>query len=40
MDVFDILTLVCGLALFLFGMNVMSDSLKKSAGNKLKVTLG
>ncbi|MBO4428805.1 MAG: Na/Pi cotransporter family protein, partial [Clostridia bacterium] len=40
MSVFDILTLICGLALFLFGMNVMSDSLKKSAGNKLKTTLG
>ncbi|MBO4354142.1 MAG: Na/Pi cotransporter family protein [Clostridia bacterium] len=40
MDVFDILTLICGLSLFLFGMNVMSDSLKKSAGNKLKATLG
>ncbi len=40
MDIFDILALICGLSLFLFGMNVMSDSLKKSAGNKLKVTLG
>lgn len=40
MDIFDILTLICGLSLFLFGMNVMSGSLKKSAGNKLKATLG
>ena len=40
MNVFDILSLVCGLSLFLFGMNVMSDSLKRSAGNKLKTTLG
>ena len=40
MDIFDILTLICGLSLFLFGMNVMSSSLKKSAGNKLKATLG
>ena len=36
MDVFDILNLLCGLALFLFGMNIMGNSLKKSAGNKLK----
>lgn len=40
MDIFDFLTLICGLSLFLFGMNVMSSSLKKSAGNKLKATLG
>lgn len=40
MDIFDILTLICGLSLFLFGMNVMSNSLKKSAGNKLKALLG
>lgn len=40
MDIFDILTLICGLSLFLFGMNVMSSSLKKSAGNKLKALLG
>jgi len=40
MDIFDILALICGMSLFLFGMNVMSDSLKKSAGNKLKATLG
>ena len=40
MDIFDVLTLICGLSMFLFGMNVMSDSLKRSAGNKLKATLG
>ena len=40
MDIFDILTLVCGLALFLFGMDVMGDALKKSAGRKLKTILG
>ena len=40
MDVFDILTLVCGLALFLYGMDVMGDALKKSAGRKLKTILG
>jgi len=36
----DILKLLCGLALFLYGMDVMGDSLKKSAGNKLKIILG
>jgi len=34
--VFDILKLLCGLALFLYGMDVMGDSLKKSAGSQLK----
>jgi phosphate:Na+ symporter len=38
--VFDILSLFCGLALFLYGMEVMGDSLKKSAGNQLKMILG
>lgn len=37
---FDILELFCGLALFLYGMDVMGDSLKKSAGSQLKVILG
>ena len=40
MDIFDVLWLVCGLCLFLYGMNVMGDALKKSAGNKLKIILG
>ena len=40
MTIFDILTLVFGLSLFLFGMNLMGDTLKKSAGRKLKVILG
>ena len=40
MDVFDILQLVCGLALFLYGMDVMGDALKRSAGRKLKTILG
>ena len=39
MTVFDILDLVCGLALFLYGMEVMGDALKKSAGNRLKIIL-
>lgn len=40
MGIFDILTLICGLALFLYGMDVMGSSLKKSAGRKLKTILG
>lgn len=40
MGLFDILELVCGLALFLYGMDVMGTALKKSAGRKLKTILG
>ena len=40
MDIMDVLTLLCGLALFLYGMDVMGNSLKKSAGRKLKTILG
>lgn len=36
----DILALLCGLALFLYGMDIMGESLKKSAGNSLKTFLG
>ena len=36
MDIFDVLTLIGGLCLFLFGMNVMGDSLERRAGNSLK----
>ncbi len=39
-DIFMVLELLLGLALFLFGMDVMGDALKKSAGNKLKIILG
>ena len=35
----DILALLCGLALFLYGMDVMGEGLKKSAGNSLKTIL-
>ena len=38
-DVFMVLNLLLGLALFLFGMDVMGDALKKSAGNRLKIIL-
>ena len=40
MDIFNVLNLLCGLALFLYGMDVMGDALKKSAGNQLKIILG
>lgn len=40
MDLFDILSLVGGLALFLFGMNIMGSSLEKKAGGQLKAVLG
>ena len=39
MDIIDILTLIGGLALFLFGMNVMGEALEKKAGGKLKSIL-
>ncbi len=40
MDFFDVLTLIGGLCLFLFGMNVMGQALERSAGNKLELMLG
>jgi len=40
MEIWDVLKLISGLALFLFGMELMGETLKKSAGNKLKVILG
>ena len=39
MDIFNVLTLFGGLALFLFGMSVMGEGLEKSAGSKLKTIL-
>lgn len=36
MDLFGLLELIGGLALFLFGMSIMGTGLEKSAGNKLK----
>ena len=40
MGLFEILALIGGLAMFLFGMNVMGQALEKRAGNKLKNILG
>ncbi len=39
MDLVDALTLLGGVALFLFGMSLMGDALKLVAGNKLEVIL-
>ena len=39
MNLFDVLALFGGLALFLFGMNIMGQGLERSAGNKLKTIL-
>ncbi len=36
MDIFSFLSLFGGLAIFLYGMNVMGDGLERSSGNKLK----
>lgn len=40
MDLFDVLTLIGGLCLFLFGMDIMGVSLEKRAGSSLKALLG
>ena len=40
MDIFDVLSLIGGLCLFLFGMSVMGDALERRAGGSLKAILG
>ena len=40
MTIFDVLTLVGGLCLFLFGMNIMGLALERRAGSKLQSLLG
>lgn len=40
MDIFDILTMVGGLCLFLFGMNLMGQALERRAGSSLRALLG
>ncbi len=39
MDIFNVLTLIGGLCLFLFGMSVMGDALERRAGGSLKAIL-
>ncbi len=40
MGIFDVLTLVGGLCLFLFGMNIMGGALERSAGSRLENMIG
>ena len=40
MGPFEVLTMIGGLCLFLFGMNVMGESLERRAGSKLRDLLG
>lgn len=39
MDIFDVLSMIGGLALFLYGMHVMGDALAKMSGGKLERVL-
>ena len=39
MDIFDVLTMIGGVCLFLFGMSLMGEALEKRAGNSLKTIL-
>ena len=39
MDIFDALTMIGGLSLFLFGMNLMGQALERRAGSKLRSLL-
>ena len=40
MTIFDVLNMIGGLCLFLFGMTVMGDGLERRAGSSLKALLG
>lgn len=40
MDIFNILTMIGGLSLFLFGMSLMGQALERRAGNRLRSLLG
>ena len=40
MDIFNVLTMIGGLSLFLFGMNLMGQALERRAGGKLRTLLG
>ena len=40
MDIFNVLTMIGGLCLFLFGMNLMGDALERRAGSSLRGLLG
>lgn len=40
MDIFHVLTMIGGLCLFLFGMNLMGQALERRAGDRLRLLLG
>ncbi|MBQ9960925.1 MAG: Na/Pi cotransporter family protein [Firmicutes bacterium] len=40
MDIFSVISLLGGLAMFLYGMEIMGDGLKNASGSALKVILG
>ena len=40
MDIFDVLQMIGGLCLFLFGMETMGDGLTRTSGSKLESILG
>ncbi len=40
MTIFDVLTMIGGLCLFLFGMSLMGDALERSAGGRLEAMIG
>ncbi len=40
MDIFNVISLLGGLAMFLYGMRLMGDSLKQSSSGTLKVIMG
>ncbi len=40
MTIFDVLTMIGGLCLFLFGMQIMGQALERRAGGKLRTVLG
>lgn len=40
MDIFHILTMIGGLCLFLFGMNIMGQALERRAGGRLRTVIG
>ena len=39
MEITEVLKLIGGLSLFLFGMNIMSEALERKAGGKLRTIL-
>ena len=40
MDIFQVLTMIGGLSLFLFGMDLMGQALERRAGEGLRTLLG